>query len=84
MKLDKTIIKMESEDITKWLDNMKNKNALLPNDIIDAFKDNTRIAIDYIKKYIEILEKTSKKTGDLLSLFVPSKINYKTLFIKYY
>ena len=81
MKLDKTIIKMESEDVTKWLDNMKNKNALLPNDIIDAFKNNTRIAIDYIKKYIEILEKTSKKTGDLLSLFVPSKINYKTLLL---
>lgn len=81
MKLDKTIIKIESEDVIKWLDNMKNKNALLPNDIIDAFKNNTRIAIDYIKKYIEILEKTSKKTGDLLSLFVPSKINYKTLLL---
>jgi hypothetical protein len=81
IKPSNIITKIESEDVAKWLDNMKNKNALLPDEIINAFKNNTRSAIDYINKYIEILEKTAKKSGDLLSLFVPSKINYKTLLL---
>uniref|UniRef100_A0A6C0J024 Uncharacterized protein n=1 Tax=viral metagenome TaxID=1070528 RepID=A0A6C0J024_9ZZZZ len=79
-KID-SITKIESQDVIKWLDNMKTKNALLPDDIIDSFKNNTRSALDYIKKYIEILEKTAKKSGDLLTLFVPSKIYYKTLLL---
>ena len=81
IKKSDTITKIESQDVAKWLDSMKDKNALLPDDIIDAFKNNTRSALDYIKKYIEYLEKTAKKSGDLLSLFVPSKINYKTLLL---
>lgn len=84
MQITETSIKIKEENVEKWLDNMRGKIPLLPDEIIDEFKVNTRSAIKYIETYIDLVGKTSKKytkEKELKELFVPSKINYKTLLL---
>jgi len=80
-KIENVETEIDEADILEWLDNMKEKNSLLPNNIIEDLKKNTRSSLDYIEKYIKILQKTSKKNSDLLEIFIPSNINYKTLLL---
>lgn len=68
--------------VDDWLDTMYNKNPLLPNNIIDEIKDNSRNLISHIEKHIKIIQTTSRnKNSDLDKYFVIGKINYKNILL---
>jgi hypothetical protein len=69
-------------DINIWLNKMYNRTPLLPNNIIDEIKENSRKCVEYIEQYLNILKTTSRnKNSDIDKLFVIGKINYKTLLL---
>lgn len=75
-------IKTDMINITveEWLNSMIDKNPLLPNEIINELLDNTKIALTYIEDYLKYLTNTAKyKKSELISLFIPEKINYKNI-----
>lgn len=74
--------KTASKDVQDWLDDMKDKNALLPNNIIDEFKNNTRHCVQYIESYIKILQTTARnRNSDLHNVFIVANLNYKSVLI---
>jgi hypothetical protein len=75
-------IRNDSRIFVDWIDDMHDKNILLPNRILDAAKDNTRVLLEYIEDYIKIIQTTSRnKDSDLSKMFLPDKINYKSMLL---
>lgn len=84
MKIDPYIynIRNDNKIVEGWLDSMYDKNPLLPNDIINEIKDNSRNLVDRINKNITILKTTSRnKNSDLDTLFVIGKMNYRNILL---
>ena len=68
--------------VEEWLTNMRDKNPLLPNNIITEFLENIKPSLTYIEKYLQYLMITAKyKKSELISLFIPEKINYKNILL---
>jgi hypothetical protein len=81
-KLNHIKTDMVTSNIEEWLTSMFDKNPLLPNNIITEFLDNVKPSLTYIEKYLEYLMITAKyKKSELLSLFIPEKINYKNILL---
>jgi hypothetical protein len=75
-------IDIDNNACIKWLNNMYDVNALLPNKHIDEFKENTRKCIEYINEYIKIIQTTSRnKNSDLDKLFNIDTLNYKSFLL---
>jgi len=74
-------VKNDENIVAEWLENMYDKNALLPNDIIDKIKNNSKNIDILIKDNINILIKTSHSSSDFHKFFVVGKINYKNILL---
>lgn len=75
-------IKLDNSNILKWLNDMYNKNPLLPSNIIDIFKDNSRNVLIYIETYIKNLQTTSRnKNSEFQKYFMKEKIDYKKILL---
>jgi len=74
-------VKNDENIVSEWLDEMYDKNTLLPNDIIDKIKNNSKNIDILIKDNINILIKTSNSSSDFHKYFVIGKINYKNILL---
>ena len=84
MKIDPYVYNLRGDDgiVTDWLDSMYDKNPLLPNNVIDEIKQNSRNLVEHVQRHIKILKTTSRnKNSDLDALFVIGKINYKSILL---
>jgi len=83
MKTEQYIYNVKNDEniVLEWLDKMYDKNSLLPNDIIDKIKNNSKNIDILIKDNINILIKTSHSSSDFHKYFVVGKINYKNILL---
>lgn len=78
----KVILDDETDKVQKWLNTMYDKNPLLPNKIIDIFKDNSRKSLILIEENIKLLKTTSRnKNSEFEKHFIQQKINYKKMLL---
>lgn len=82
---EKTIIEEVSEEldtVEEWLNKMRDTSSLLPNEFIDIFKNGTKEASIYSKKYIQIFCKTAGgKANEFEELFQKCNNPYNILKI---
>jgi hypothetical protein len=81
IKIDDYIhsIKNDENIVSDWLDKMYNKNILLPNNIIDDMKNNSKNIDIKIKENVNILIKTSRNNSDFNNYFIVGKINARSV-----
>jgi len=79
-------------DINIWFEYMKDRSSLIPNNILEEFKKNIRVADSYVNKYIKIMVNTTGyKKSTFEKVFLETCDNkYRqvlnviiTIFVKY-
>lgn len=68
--------------VFNWLETMYDKNPLLPNNIIDELKNNSKNIDKQIDNHINILAKTARVSNkDLVNNFMSKHINIKQILL---
>jgi len=68
--------------LTGWLETMYDKNPLLPNNIIDELKNNSKNINKIIESNINIMAKTARiNNKDLVNNFMSKHINIKQILL---
>ena len=75
-------VKNDENIVTEWLNKMYDKTPLLPNIIIEEFKNNSKNINKHIENNINILAKTARISNkDIYNNFITKNINYKNIML---